>query len=396
MLTTLLFTITACIHQANLIWPTQAGPIHFVLSGVAIGSTLAPILEKPFLSDGAFTIMMTRQDGNVKHFPTGNFDAHGLDTSNVSSNNITSTEDRETHVVDYNSSSQKHIQWDRFSSAVNNTVTSDMSVGKSTKQYLTTRNISVTEDSFLNSSRRAHFVTYIGYPFTIFGLMAIPVTIGLLICYRRETSNPECNPYTTLDNPKSPTYSLGQKLFIVQLLVYSTLVLTVSACFSNLIASFGVESVLQLGLKSTSTMASVFWLFYTVGRFLPSRLPASITSTHLISTCFGGILVGTVVLFLCIYYGLIPLWVSLVVLALFTGPLYTSTFTLAREYVPLSPGLITLLTSGSVLGLFMGPFLLGVLMHTYGPNMFVYAIAIVNFIHLLLFMSTAMCAKYNT
>ncbi|XP_067658839.1 major facilitator superfamily domain-containing protein 4A-like [Haliotis asinina] len=384
---TLGISSVAAIHQSNLMWPTKAGPIHFVMTGVAVGSALAPILENPFLSDGVFTIMMTCR-GNETFLP----DSQSTDTPG----NITSTEDLEPHGESYESSLQMNILRDTFASVGSYSFSKNMTVLVPMTDSLTKSNISNTDDSGLNSVSCAQFVTYIEYPFIIYGLLAIPVTVGLFICYKREASNSQSNPYTSLDKPQTPTYSFGQKYFIVHLLAYSTFVLVVSGCFSNLIASFGITCVLHIGLNTTSVMASVFWLFYTVGRFVPSKLPDSVTSVHLISACFVGMFVGTGILFLCISYGLVPLWISVAVLALFTGPLYTSLFTLAREYVPLSPGLITLLSMGGMIGLFIGPFLLGVLMHMFGPNMFVYVIAAVYFIHLILYMGTvisAQCAK---
>ncbi|XP_046570083.1 sodium-dependent glucose transporter 1-like [Haliotis rubra] len=365
------------LYTTNLLWPTRAGTIHLVQSGVAIGATLSPLLEKPFLSDGTFTAMMQGTSNN-EHFSDKNATLYRLE--------ITESPDSSLAML------TGKTKWDQV--VFKNTTLNDSLKESQSGAILGSVNLFRKEAN--HSSSCDNFKTYLDYPFIFFGCITIPVTVGLIICHRRgnDNQNPCTNPYTSIDKSTDISLSRAQNMFIILMCFLSVVTIAIPGCVSNLLATFGTKSDLKLNLNTTSTMTSVFWLCYSIGRIIPYFINDRIRTFPIIAVAFVGMTAGIVVLFLSLYYGTVCLWISMIFLGLATGPHFSSLFTWTREYVSLSSKNISLLSLGANAGVQFQPLISGLLMDRFGPNSFVYSIAGVCIIHLFLFLSVTVCTRY--
>ncbi|XP_067658337.1 sodium-dependent glucose transporter 1A-like [Haliotis asinina] len=374
---TLGLSAVGSLYTTNLLWPTRAGTIHLVQSGVAIGATLSPLLEKPFLSDGTFTAMMQGAFNN-KHFSDKN--------TTLSSLEITEFLNRSLAVL-----TGKTI-WDNVK--YKNT-TFDDSYSESLAGS-TLDSVNLFREKANHSSTCDNFNTYLDYPFILFGCITIPVTVGLIICHRRgkDSQNPTTDPYASLDKSTDIALSRAQNVFIILMFFLSVLTIAIPGCVSNLLATFGTKSDLKVDLNTASNMTSVFWLCYSIGRIIPFFISDRIRTFPIISVAFTVMTAGIAVLVLSLYYGVVPLWISTIIIGLSTGPHFSSLFTWTREYVSLSSRNIALLSLGANAGVQFQPLISGLLMDRFGPNSFVYSIAGVYILHLSLSLSVQACTRY--
>ncbi|XP_071116343.1 major facilitator superfamily domain-containing protein 4A-like [Haliotis cracherodii] len=370
------------LYTTNLLWPTRAETIHLIQSGVAIGATLSPLLEKPFLSDGLFTIMM---QGTPNDNPKQQF---GDNNVTFNSSEITVSPDRSMAMLTGET---------MLDNAIYTNVTFYNPLNESLlNATFDSVNLFLTEAEANNSSWCDNFSTFLDFPFILFGCIAIPVTVGLIICYRRGKNSQDhpTNPYTSIDKSTDTSQSCIQHMFVNLMCLFSLFSMAIVGCISNLLATFGTECALKVDLNTTSNMTSVFWIFYSLGRIVPYFFIDRVRTFPILSVSFVGMTAGVVMLFLSLYNGLVSLWISMILLGFFSGPHFSSLFTWTREYVCLSSKNIALLSLGANSGLQFLPLITGLLMDRFGPNSFIYSITGIYIIHLSLFIVLKVCTRF--
>ncbi|XP_071116321.1 major facilitator superfamily domain-containing protein 4A-like [Haliotis cracherodii] len=374
------------LHTTKLLWPQSAGAIYLVQSGGAFGATLSPLIEKPFLSDGLFTVMMR----DISQLQV----SKAMDGEVTSYGGINKTFERSSPVTtDTPEGSLKMTYVENMTNTSITIVFQNMNL----MDYL---NGSLSEASFIKMEMPINtcdnFITYLEYPFSIFGLYAIAVTVGLIICYRRglNSLDDHTSAYTSIDRDTNVSLSCTEKIFISLMFLLSMLCLALMGCVSNLLVKFGIESDLDADLSTMSNMASVSWLFYSIGRIIPVLMPDRVRTFRILVVSITGMTAGVTILFLCPYYGIIPLWISMTLLGFFTGPQFSCIFTWTGEYVCLSSKIIAILSMGATVGFHLLPTVTGLVHDYFGTNSFIYSIAGISVTYTILFISITLVSRY--
>lgn len=334
--------VSAILHKCGMLWPGNPRIVHLLFGVSSFGSVLAPLLVGPFLSDGAVTEMYKTRY------------------------NITTNRDtfQQNHTPIINAQNIQNL-------------TSEMNIS------------SLLIDSI--DCTGPDGITLLQYPFIVFGLIALICTPGYVYFHVKEQSVSQSDNYETLnaiqDNPGSPKRNKKDYLFITFMFLVLLSGQGFPSGYSGLLATFGIESHLQISLSTMTLMTSLFWLSFLFGRLVPCILPGSLKQIHILTACFTGLLVGIVVFFFSLD-NTPALWVASVILGLFSAPVLPTGLACAKQILDVSPRIICVFMIAVGVG-FSFPYICGELMARYGTDAFVYfftgfyCFTVLNFIGLL-------------
>ncbi|XP_046565463.1 uncharacterized protein LOC124274201 [Haliotis rubra] len=282
------------LYKCGLLWPGNPRLVHLHFGVSSFGSVLAPLVIGPFLSDGAVTEMyktrynITTDRGPFQHNNTPVFNA-------------------------------EHIQNRR-------NLTSVMNVS------------SLQIDSIDCSGPDG--ITLLQYPFIMFGVICVMCVPAYVYFHVKEQSSSQSDQYETLnatqDNPESQKRRKKDYLFIVFMFLVLLSGQGFPSGYSGLLATFGIESRLQISLSTMTLMTSVFWFSFLIGRLVPCILPASVKQIYILSASFTGLLIGIIV-FCFSFDNTAALWVASVILGLFSAPVLPAGLACSKQILNVSP-----------------------------------------------------------
>ncbi|XP_067665677.1 major facilitator superfamily domain-containing protein 4B-like [Haliotis asinina] len=220
--------------------------------------------------------------------------------------------------------------------------------------------------------------THVRSAYVVMGLVLLPTSLAFFYFWWNRDSRWAFAALTESQRQgyqemEAPNRGRFQVVIFYTVLFLSYLPLTaLTIVFATYLTAFGVESNLHLPKSTMVYMTSVFWISTLLGRIISTILTPQLGHAKIIIGNFAGLVVSSVLLASLAPYYESMLWMSTVLLGVFSCPYEGAGLAWAADYVGMSPRLVALSWISVSLGNLAFPFLGGLMFTHIGPTAFMY------------------------